>query len=349
VSRAGGPRPPKLRAGETWSYVVWELRAPFPRCDAGFGHVGTQTCDGHYEPNNPPNPGFGGWGFNGDHNGTTKSTRKEGEDLITVNFYTPGAEILGRIPSEGSDRYTITSSQGPRGWRIESPDQSPDYAQTPAGRQGGPLQFRAVRTSVGSVYYFKASGWVVVAQKARPRPPKLRAGQSWSYVVWKLHAHSADEFTQVCNEEFGVTGTQTCDGHYDSAPFPKPEFGGWGFNGGHDGTSKATHPRDTKAMTIDFFTPGAEIDGGIPDESSDRYTVADSQGPGRWKIRSPSESPEYNQIAPGKLGGPLHIKVTAISGLHIGYDLEVYGYVVVERPAGHRRHGLSPLMRAMGF
>jgi len=71
-----------------------------------------------------------------------------------------------------------------------------------------------------------------------------------------LLAHPEHEFAQTCNEDFGVTGTQTCDGRYDSAPFPKPEFGGWGFNGGHNGTSKATHPSGEQAMTVSFFTPG---------------------------------------------------------------------------------------------
>ena len=172
---------------------------------------------------------------------------------------------------------------------------------------------------------------------ARPHPPKLRAGESWSYVVWKLIAQPEHEFSRVCNEEFGVIGTQTCDGHYDSAPFPQPGFGGWGFNGGHNGTSKATHPRDSKAMTITFFAPGAEIDGSIPGEASDRYTVTDSQGPGGWKLKSPAGSQDYDEIAPGKKGGPLHLKVTASHGPFVGYDFEVYGYVVVERSAGKRR------------
>ena len=172
---------------------------------------------------------------------------------------------------------------------------------------------------------------------ARPHPPKLRVGESWSYVVWKLLAHPEHEFAQTCNEDFGVTGTQTCDGRYDSAPFPKPEFGGWGFNGGHNGTSKATHPSGEQAMTVSFFTPGAEIDGRIPEESSDRYTVTDSQGPGGWKIKSPSGSQDYTKIAPGKEGGPRHFKVTATGGPFTGYSFEVYGYVVVERPAGHHR------------
>ena len=176
-----------------------------------------------------------------------------------------------------------------------------------------------------------------LARPAYPRPPKLRAGESWSYVVWKLLAHPEHEFARVCNEEFGVIGTQTCDGHYDSAPFPNPGFGGWGFNGGHNGTSKATHPRGEEAMTLTFFTPGAEIDGRIPSESSDRYTVTDSQGPGGWKITSPSGSPDYKETAAGKKGGPLHLKVTASSGPFIGYSFEAYGYVVVERSAAKRR------------
>jgi hypothetical protein len=181
-------------------------------------------------------------------------------------------------------------------------------------------------------------GASVYARSGRPKPPKLRAGESWSYVVWNLLAHPEHEFGQACNENFGVIGTQTCDGHYDSAPFPKPEFGGWGFNGGHNGTSKATHPRGQEAMTLTFFTPGAQIDGSIPSESSDQYTVTDSQGPGGWKIRSPSGSRDYRQITPGKQGGPLHLKVTAASGPFRGYSFEAYGYVVVERAAGqHRR------------
>jgi hypothetical protein len=103
---------------------------------------------------------------------------------MTVNFFTPGAEILGTIPDEASNRYTITSSQGPGGWRIDSPAESPDYDKTAPGTKGGPLRFRVERTYVGSEYYLKAQGWVVVTHSARhrnrPRPRAQRQAKTGS-------------------------------------------------------------------------------------------------------------------------------------------------------------------------
>ena len=195
------------------------------------------------------------------------------------------------------------------------------------------------RVKLGCTAAVVAAGWLMcstaaaASAAAHVHPPTLRAGETWSYVVWKLLATPDNEFATPCNVDFGNDGTQTCDGHYDSAPFPNPGFGGWGFNGDHNGTSKASRARGQKEMTVTFFTPGAEIAGTIPDESSDRYTVTNSQGPGGWKVKSPSDSEDYHKIAAGKKGGPLHLDVTATQGVHKGYTFEVYGYVVVERSA----------------
>lgn len=63
----------------------------------------------------PPNPAFGAWGFNGNHDGTSQATAYPGQTEMHVYFYTPGADIRGWIPSKSSDRYTVTSSQGPGG------------------------------------------------------------------------------------------------------------------------------------------------------------------------------------------------------------------------------------------
>jgi hypothetical protein len=160
------------------------------------------------------------------------------------------------------------------------------------------------------------------------RPPKLRAGEEWSFVVWELKT-----VKNRCTERFGVIGTQTCNGFYETNPFPRPEFGGWGFLGEHDGTSRAVHNKGEELMHVNFFTPGAEILGTIPFESSDRYTVTSSQGPGGWEIKSPADASDYGEKAPGEKGGPLHIKVEKTSEIERRYAFRVYGWVVVVKHA----------------
>jgi hypothetical protein len=163
-----------LKAGESWSRVVWDLSAHKNCNGVAFGDRGTQMCDGSYQPNPHPVPSFGGWGFNDGHDGTVHDTAYAGQTEMHVYFFTPGADIRGWVVSAASDRYTVTSSQGPRGWSFKSPSDSPDYDKTPAGEKGGPLHIRVYLKSVSraggglkQVYVFAVYGWVVVVHQAR--------------------------------------------------------------------------------------------------------------------------------------------------------------------------------------
>lgn len=162
-------RPPKLPRGEEWSYVFWEF---FGNCNRPFGEFGTQVCDpGAYKDQPAPRPEFGRWDFHNANRGTSKATALAGQKGIHLNFYVQdskkrgaGAEILGEIPSANSERYTVTSSQGPNAaWRIESPSHSAGYDFQPPGEKGGPLHLTVEHYQ--NVYDFEVFGWVVVVKK----------------------------------------------------------------------------------------------------------------------------------------------------------------------------------------
>lgn len=163
---------------------------------------------------------------------------------------------------------------------------------------------------------------------ARHRPPILKAGEEWSYVTWNF----GEPLFYPCNAEFGVVGTQVCDGGYGSnTPNPRPEFGAWGFHDGHDGTVKVDRTTADGTLFINFFTPGAEIRGESYSKDSDHYTVEKSLGPDGWRIESPFRGEDYETIKAGDKGGPLHLDVRNGAGNH--YVFDVYGYVVVVRHA----------------
>jgi hypothetical protein len=81
-------------------------------------------------------------------------------------------------------------------------------------------------------------------------------------------------------------------------------------------------------MTINFYsTRSGEIDGTIPYESSNRYTVTRGfSGPGGWQFYSPPDNPS---VPAGDKWGPVHIDVEGSCKLGTcHYNLTLKGWVI---------------------
>ena len=153
----------------------------------------------------------------------------------------------------------------------------------------------------------------------------------WTHIMIDFEANHTFVATD-CNAKYGDVGTQECNGKMTVWPRPDPSIGPWPFTDNHDGTSKATTQASGAQIVFALYTPGGEISGVVPNESSDRYTVNSAIiGNNRTAFVSPPNNPD---IGAGDKGGPLHLNVAGGCTIFkvCKYTFEVKGWVRARPP-----------------
>lgn len=135
-----------------------------------------------------------------------------------------------------------------------------------------------------------------------------------------------------CGQGFGA-----CPGRAISGPFP------WGFSGPFSRFYAAAqwfHDVPASVRRVNFITyqvyqggPDiANIFGFVSNAGSPRFTVTDAVAPGE---RPAAESdhfytPELPGQGPGEVGGPLYLNVQNGSGVNLGADAWINGYLYLK-------------------
>jgi uncharacterized protein YjbI with pentapeptide repeats len=124
-------------------------------CDGVFAE-GNFGCSGEFQGG--PEPATD-WPYAGDRHGTVTWQMHAGGSM-TINFFVPGAEIVGTIPSENSTRYTVAHGELSPKITISSP---PGADTKREGDKGGPLLIVIARSHARLDYSFHLTGWIMTS------------------------------------------------------------------------------------------------------------------------------------------------------------------------------------------
>lgn len=267
-------------------------------CEAAIGSTGTHECNGTFTDPDATEPFTSTTDL---ATGSASWTRTDGSDTAELSVTTLGGELYGTYDT--TDPTSLTVTGGLAAWTTGMT--TLDDGSAP-GQPGGPLQLSVTSTctdpTTECTATISATGYVV----ADPPPPPTPTPNGQEWVTFSLIFTSTIRLPYLeggCTDKWLETSL-TCDGLFVRGD-PPTRFP---FDSGAGTLRASPYDEAVEFAPVEIFAPGAEIDGGVPDESSSRFDAYRILVPWGTDVHSGARS----DLAAGSQGAPLYLDVERI-------------------------------------